>query len=180
MNVIRPNTIGIDLKIKRFQTDLYNKLKVLWRCNDFNLMVYGRANKNQNGDGIVPEIYDVNSEYKDLYWDDSLRALMFFAISSQKVERSMIMSDVYLVVMANVDAIKSTSTREDEDIKSDVEKICMYSNCGFNMIGIQTGVEAVFSEFSGYKKTDAMKLMDTHPYHCFRVNFNILHPVYNN
>ena len=74
MNYIITNPKGIDSAIQKIQTLLYNKLN--WGDN---IDVYGRVFENPaKTKGLVLEAYISNNEYKDVFFDDSKTASVFF------------------------------------------------------------------------------------------------------
>lgn len=181
MNYLKGTTVGIDSHIKRMQTNIYSKLKTIWGINnekDFNL--FGRAYRNQTEDGYTPEQYLGNGEYKDLYWDDALKAMAFFGVKEESsVNAGTITSDCHLIFMVNIKKLKSGNERQDEEIRNDVEKLCIAYQNEFTLIGVSTGVDTVFSEYSGWKRSTGMKYKDTYPFHCFRLNFKCIYSVYD-
>ena len=79
--ITKNSTVGIDVPIQQLQTKLYQQLKAAWNINnDTDYSSYGRAYKNQTNDGISPEVFIGGLDYKDVYFDDTLKALSFFAI----------------------------------------------------------------------------------------------------
>lgn len=181
MNVSKTNNVGIDVHINRFNNFLNTKLKTLWGMSDAEFMLYGRAYRNQTSDGYTPEVYVGNGEYNDVYWNDSLKSLSFWEVKdTRNVAGASVTAETSLIFMVNVSKIKPSTERNDEQVREDIEKLCLSTIQGFEMIGFSTGVDAVFSEYSGWKKENGMKFRDLHPYHCFKINFKIVFPIFNN
>lgn len=179
----KTNPKGVDKPIQAFQQVLYTAMKKIWSINnDTDWDCYGRAYKNQTSDGLTPEVYKGNGEYKDVYWDDSLKVLSFFNVGeSIKFQNLSATAPVGLIMMVRVDALKpSTSQRNDEEIRNDIQKFCRINRFTFEMQSFETGIDNVFKEYSGARKTDGMKFRDLHPWHCFRINFNVVFNIENN
>lgn len=180
MNVVKPSVIGVDIPIQKLQTALYTKLLALWpvTANTFNM--YGRAYRNQTNDGYSPEVYAGNNEYKDVYFDDSLAASAFFGLGdNQKTDKASTTADVFVIFMVDLSKIKPAATRNDEEARVDVERICLQRDYGFFLSNIITGIDQVFKEFSGWKNVQGIKFRDEHPWHCFRLNFKVTYNIYD-
>jgi len=180
MNIAKDNVTGVDIPIKRLQDVLYPALIKKWNLTDSSFNMYSRAYRNQTKDGYTPEIYTGNNEYKEVYFDDSLSASAFFGLGDDTkiVQSSSTTAQVYLIFMIDLNKIKPGDTRNDEEARNDVERICLSAGFGFTMTDIIIGIDKVFSEYSGWKQTDGIKYLDTHPLHCFRLNFKLLYSVY--
>ena len=180
MNNLKTAPVGIDSHINDFQTYLYNKLKTTWNVTDLEFEMFGRAYRNQTDDGYTPERYVGNKEYKDLYWDDKLKAMAFFGVKEDsQVNAGTLTSDCFLIFMVNLQQLKPANERKDEEIRNDVQRLCIAMKSGFIFSGFKTGIDSVFSEYSGWKKTIGMKFKDHYPLHCFRLDFKVTYSVYD-
>ena len=158
-------------------------MKKTWGINnDTAWDCYGRAYRNQTADGLTPEVYKGNGEYKDVYWDDSLKVLSFFNVGENiKFQNLSATASVSLIMMVNVSKLKPSSTvRNDEEIRNQIQKFCRVNRFTFEMNSFETGIDNVFKEFSGWRKSDGMKFKDLHPWHCFRINFSVVYNIENN
>lgn len=177
MNVVKTGPIGIDIPIQHLQTYLYNALSGLWN-GTYN--AYGRAYRNQSADGYTPEVYVGNNEYNDVYFDDTLAVSSFFSVGEQtNVSKSNVVADVGLIFMINLSQIKPGTNRNDEEARVDVLKLVKAKPYGFTLSGIVIGIDQVFREYSGWKKEQGIKFRDTHPLHCFRINFKLNYNIYD-
>lgn len=180
MNLIKPSVTGIDIPIQKLQTVLYNKILPLWNVNDASFTMYGRAYRNQISDGYVPEIYVGKNEYSDAYFNDQLSASAFFGLGEvEKIDKSNPTADVFLIFMVNLAKIKPGDTRNDEEARVDIEKICLNKDFGFYLGSMVTGIDQVFKEYTGYRTTKGIKFRDMHPWHCFRLNFKLTYNIYD-
>ena len=180
MNIIKINPVGIDGHIQDVQIYLYNKLKKLWNFSDKEFNMFGRCYRNQTEDGYTPEVYVGNNEYKDVYWDDSLKGMAFFGIKDDGIiDAASLIADCYLIFMVNLSKLISSVQRQDEEVRLTVEELMLAWNAGFKPTGWTTGLDKTFAEYTGWKKENGIKFRDLYPYHCFRINFKILYNVYD-
>lgn len=181
MNIIKQDVAGIDIQIQKMQTTIYGKLLPVWNVNDSTFTMYGRAYRNQSNDGYIPEVYTGNNEYKDSYFDDTLSGSAFWGVGDiERVDKSAsTTADVFLIFMVNLAKIKPGKDRNDEQARVDVEQICMSRDYGFYLNAVVTGIDQVFKEYGGYKKTKGIEFRDMHPWHCFRLNFKLTYNIYD-
>lgn len=180
MNITKETVTGIDIPIQKMQNFLYPKILALWGLSDQTYSAYGRAYRNQTKDGYSPEVYTGNGEYQDAFPDDTVAVNSFFGLGEhQKIDKSNQTADVFLVVMADLSVIKPGATRNDEEVRVDIENLCKPKHFGFTLTGVTTGLDSVFKEYSGWKKADGIKYRDMHPKHCFRLDFKVLYNIYD-
>lgn len=178
MNITKPTVIGIDIPIQKFQTVLYNKIKTIWPVDDSSFNMYGRAYRNQaQAKGYQPEVYVGNNEYNDSYFDDTLKGSAFWGLTSpEKVTaEGDTTAQVFVIFMVKLDQIKPGITRNDEEARNDIQKIALNRFSGLYMTGVVTGIDQVFKEYN----LDNIKFRDMHPWHCFRLNFNLVYNIYD-
>lgn len=179
-NFIKDNPVGIDKNIQAFQTFLFGQLKTTWNLDDTSLNMYGRSYRNQTDDGYSPEVFSGGIDYKEVFFDDRVAASAFFGVKEKEIYNAGdSTADAYLIVMVNLDQIKTPNKREDENARLDVEKLCSQIRFGFRMVGFDTGIDTVFAEYSGWKKKNGMQFRDQGKKHCFRINFKLLYNIKN-
>jgi hypothetical protein len=177
MNYTITNPQGLDIPIYQLQVLLYNSLKTVWDLTDASFNSYPRCYKSKVGDSVIPTMYTGGKGYQDVFGDDKLAAQSFFYVSDRitdENERGCVV-DVALIFFTNLDRLKTTlgiAHRGDEEVRQDVYKLCSAGQYGFVIKGIQTGVDAVFKEFSGPMK-DKMQAADEAKYHTFRFDFRL-------
>lgn len=180
MNFSKPTYNGIDIPIQGFQTYLYSSLKNLWKItNDVDLDMHGRCRKHEDADGVTPRIYVGNSDFKDVYFDDTkLCGLAFFGVQdSIKYQRPSAIADVFLIFMVNL-KYSGFPTDDDEYIRTQVQqKASRY--LGWTLTGMVTSKDQVFKEYSGWGKTTGIKYRDSYPLHCFRLDFQVAYDINN-
>lgn len=176
MLVVKDTTVGVDRPIQYMQTYLYERLTTKWNTTDSDFNMYGRAYRNATQDGYVPEIYVGKDEYNEVFYDDTLAASAFFGVGEmiQNTNKA-VTADVFCIFMVNLDMIKPGDTRNDEEAHIDVQSLVTKLFYGFTFTGLVTGVDNVFKEYAGWKKTKGIKFTDTHPQHCFRLNFKLIY-----
>ena len=180
---IKAKPAGVDITIQSAQKYLYAELNKTWGTGDSTLDAYGRIYRNQSNDGYIPEAYDGKSEYKEVFFDDLKSGLFFFLLGEKQEYNGGLFTPVAIIFEVNIPLIKpGYAWRADEEIRTDVELLChgnRLKGLGFTLKGVETGIDSVFREFSGWRKEKGIKYGDEHPYHCFRLNFNLLYTISN-
>lgn len=178
MLIQKPNPTAIDLCIQRVQQVMYERLVALWNLDDNAWTCYERAYKNQQGTYYAPEVFVPGAggpgEYKEVFWDDSLTVLSFFAVGDQEIiSRDVNTAKVSLILMLDLDRLMPGNYRQDAEVRRDVQEV--FSLMQFQLTGITTGIKPVFAEFWSPQLEDRIKFRDMHPLHCFRINFDVLY-----
>lgn len=178
MNFTKPSVSGVDIKIQALQTALFAKLCIKWELSAQQYNAYGRAYNNATQDGYTPEVYTGGNEYKEVYYDDTVSASSFFGIGENTtLNKNSNTADVFLIFMVNLSKVKPlpATTRNDEEVHIDVLQIVARNFIGFTYTGMTLGINAVFKEYTGWRRSKGIKFTDTHPQHCFRLNFKLLY-----
>lgn len=172
MIATKTKPVGIDILIQRLQNFLYVQLQNTWGIAAADYNCYGRAYRNQTADGYSPEVYTGNNEYKDSFFDDTVKVLSFFSVSeNQKYNGGLIANVALIFCISNIGQLKPGIVwRADEEVRMDVQMLLHSPRFGFMMSGVETGLDNVFREFSGWSKKKGIQFMDMHPLHCFRIN----------
>lgn len=175
MTKLKP--VGIDLPIQALQNFLYVQLQKKWNMAASDYKCYGRAYRNQTPDGYTPEVFLGNGttiEYADTLVDDTCKVNSFFSVGeSQKYlpAHGMIANVALIFNVTNISLIKpGYAYRADEEVRLDVEMLVKTPRFGFQFDSVETGIDNVFKEFSGWNKKKGIQYMDMHPYHFFRIN----------
>lgn len=178
MIVTKDKPAGIDKLIQTYQNFLYVQLQRIWTIQATDYASYGRVYRNQSADGYVPEAYMGTSEYKDTFFDDTFKVSSFWGMGEMQRFNGGLLSNVFSVFQVKLDEIKPSVTwRPDEEARIDVEDLCKTGRFGFILNSVETGIDNVFREFSGWKKKEGVKYRDMYPWHCFRLNFSINYPI---
>lgn len=185
----QPAPTGIDISIQGFQTTLYAQLKALWGLQDAAWSCYDRAYRNQVKDGgYIPEVFvgsgtaqKKSQDYKEVYFDDKVKVTSFFGLGENiKMDGPQATANVFLIFcITDLPALRSGTNRRDEQVRNDVQQVCSIPRNGFEITGIELGIDNVFREYPGWRRTEGIKYRDMHPMHCFRINFNVVFSIYD-
>lgn len=157
-------------------------LKEAWDItNDTDFNFYGRAYRNQSDDGYSPEVFIKGKEYKEVYFDDNLKALAFFGVDERQIQDGTSTTvKVWLIFSVKVDKLKpEVAWRADEEIQQDVRNILASDRYGFTPKAFCTGIDNVYKEYSGVRKADGIKYKNMQPLLCFRIDFELLYNAFN-
>lgn len=169
MNHIKTSPVNVDIVIQKLQTKLHDYLLTKWGMTNTEYQAHGRCYRNKKANGFVAEVYSGDNEYKDVYWNDELKAISFFGIDAKIEKAIMTKAKVHLIFFVNIKKIKPTIThRADEEIRSDVTDFIGKHNGAFTFESIELYTDNVLREYPG----SANVVFDMHPVHCFRLNFS--------
>lgn len=173
MLVLVSNPIGVDLAIEKAQKRLHDELLTKWGINTNMFLCYGRCYRNNDKNGVIPEVYS-NGEYKELLLNDNVIVHSFFDIGNvinYETEEHQNSTTIDLVFFVNLNKLYSNNLRQDEKVRQDVQLIFEGGKNGLLLQTISIGNQAL-SEYSGYKK-DAMKFKDMNQYHIFKMTYQL-------
>lgn len=173
MKISRSNIKGIDEHIDKLQSLINSKLITAWSIADDTYKCYPRCYRNAEDNGYIAENYEGAGEYKEVYLDDTLKAISFFGIGNNIPAGAESKAEIHLVFFVNIDKVKPGSDRRDEEVRLDVYKILNRELFGFQVKGIITGLENVLREYPGSRRDDRLKNVDMHPFHCFRFDLEL-------
>ena len=176
--ILKVSPVGIDTVINNINDLVFTELDWL-STNDspVNYTAYHRALKNPRNGGIIPEVYEIDTdtrtgEYSECFYDDRLDASSFFYVENTQSPIdggrmfNTTLSMVFQVDLSKVaDAIKHRGDAEIHRI------VCNAINKGIygKVSGLVTGVSDVYSEFD----QSQIEFTDMHPFHCFRVDIDV-------
>lgn len=166
MNNLKESHIGFDRAINKIQVKMYDKLQSLWGVNlDGYPLCYDQ--KIEKRKGIVH--YRNSNEYsKSLIHKEGNKFFFLKSGEYKQVSRLTYSGSFDLFFIVNLKECKPLiNSRAEEEVLLDVLNI-------FDSIGIVSeDLKVVFGKenvFRGYEVSDTI---DTHPYHCFKITFNI-------
>lgn len=169
---------GIDKPIDGLQRMLYPKIVTAWgvvsgSSSDYNS--YSRVYRNQTEDGYIPEVYTGSKEYKEVLVNDKIKALSFFSVGETIDYRgNELQANVSLIFFVNLAKINPSAERADELTRQQIIQMVQGSKAfGFSFTGVETGIDSVLREYDGIRKSQGVKYRDTHPFHCFKLNFEL-------
>jgi hypothetical protein len=179
MLITKTNPVGIDVAIQNLQAYLHKQLVKAWSLtgdSDPAFESYGRVYKNKKDTGYVAEVYTGNNEYKEVYWNDTLKAISWFGLSDKIEFDKQNINKVHLVFFVNIEKLKpGISHRADEEIRNEIQKLFGYSLFGFSWESIELGIDNVLREYPGSRRDEGLKVVDMHPIHCFRINLKCIY-----
>lgn len=176
----KASTVGIDTRIQALQNFLYPQLKKIWGiANDTAWDCYGRVYRTQTDDGYIPEAYmgGNNAEYKELFFDDTKTAISFFLMGESVKFSGGATAQISMIWMVNLALLNAGTYRNDEEVRNVIQKLLQVPIQGFELTGWDIGIDATFKEFSGWRKKDGIKYRDMQPFHCFRINGDLLYNI---
>jgi hypothetical protein len=164
---------GLDIDLQSAQEQLHDALSTVWP--GVNYRCYGRCYRNRTTEnGYIAENYEGNSEYKEVYFDDTVDALSFFGVSQRPVDQVYNQVMIHLVFFVNLKKIKPTLLhRADEEVHQDVYNALGFRTYGLEYKGTEYWIENVLKEYPGSRRDDRLKEVDMHPNHCFRLNYSL-------
>jgi hypothetical protein len=182
MMITKINPVGIDWYIQQLQTKLFNELVPATIATD-QYKCYGRCYRNKKDSGYVAENFEGGTEYKEVYWDDTLTMISFFGISNNIKRSVRSEADIHLVVFADLVKLglkyPGTNTlithRPDEELRQKFAGIIGRFSNGFTLLSIELWLENVLKEYAGSYRSDRLKVVDMHPVHCFRMNLKLIY-----
>lgn len=166
MNNLTTNNTGIDTVLLSFQEDLYNSLvKVLSSVDG-----YGRVYKNESKEGgAVPEWWnETESRYKEMYLDSSKEVAFYFIVGEnhESEDGSYFTAPLKVVFIINLSKLNTPNRADAQAQKIAVSSIQKDVDIAFDINGIETGIDNVFSGFD----TSKIRFDDMQPFHIFSVN----------
>lgn len=165
---------GIDIKIDLFNLRLHTALLEAWGLSDDQYNCYGRCHRNFRDQGYIPEVYVGGGEYQEVALNDQLAASSFFGMNDTQVSNGLNIANLHLVFFVNLATIKGNlEHRGDEETRLDVLKIVEAGPFGFKLLSTELGLSTVMREYDGFLKAANSGMADMHPYHCFRINFQV-------
>ena len=180
MLVTKTNPVGIDYSLQLLQTELHDALLTKWSLSDSDYKAYGRCYRKPTENGYIAVNYESANEYKEVYADDTVKALSFFGQSPRVQLDQKESTDVHLVFFVNLAALKPSVThRADEEVRRDVISVIGPGLYGFAYTGFELFVENVLREYPGTLR-NKISIVDMHPWHCFRINLKVLYDINSN
>lgn len=166
MNNLKDNPIGFDMAINKIQVKMYDKLESLWGVQlDGYPLCYDQ--KIEKSKGIV--YYKNSNEYSKSLIHRERNKFFFLKVGDYKqVSRSTYSGSFELFFILNLKECKPLiNSRAEEEVLLDVLKV-------FDSIGlVKEDLKVTFGKENVFRGYDTPDKIDTHPYHCFKITFNI-------
>lgn len=169
----KTNCVGLDCKIDRAQTKLFNKLNPIWSGDwDCYPRIYKNKKIDENGqEYFVPEYLDGQFEYTtDTLFNDKVDVTSFFLEGDvSDVENDIIESNVSLIFSCLIDKIYPGNQKEDMKMRGDIYGIVKHFNSMWTLDKISTTVNEVYKEF----KKEGLNFSDMSNRHLLRFDFKV-------
>lgn len=148
MLVLKQNPAGIDDVIDTLQQYLWNEFPCFESWDS-----YPRAYRNParfNDRGFIPECYDENGEYIEVFHNDNVSMTTFFvAESDREIDNRLATQRLSLIVQCNLkDLFPDISHRADEELINLFWRKIEYFKSVVTLISIETQIDNVYREFS--------------------------------
>jgi len=161
----KTNPLGIDVIIDKMQVYFDKKLLLTfpdWENNH-------RAYKNPLKNGLIPEVYTANGEYREVFFNDNFVMTSFFLVGDERSYRDGLSTvKISLIVQTNLSlALQDISHRADEELISTFSDVIKQSIWAKNFANTITGIDNVYSEFDKSK----IKYDDMSNFHVVRFDF---------
>jgi len=156
---------GLDKIIKLIQTNIDNKLRWLDTVN-----IYGKVQRTEKEEGFYPEVWSSENEYKEIFIDDNVGAIIGFYVKSPRTIDGYY-KDVEVDVICTCDLKKifGNTNRDDERAFNELFDILASTTYVDSLNSMKEGIENVFTDFD----TSLIKYRDMQPFYVFSININI-------
>jgi len=176
--ILKDKPVGVDTVINNINDLVFTDLGWVSTAEfPINYNAYHRALKNPINNGLVPEVYDIESgtvfgEYTQVLYDDNLDASSFFYTSDSldTIDNGRLFGTTISMVF-QVDLSKVADNiyhRGDAEIQRIVVNAINKGIYG-KVSSVVTGIPNVYSEFD----QSQIQFTDMHPFHCFRVDIDV-------
>jgi len=176
--ILKTSPVGIDTVINNINNLVFTELDwVSTGDSPVNYNAYHRALKNPKNGGLIPEVYQLETdtsfgEYSEVLYNDRLDASSFFYVDdNQSTIDGGRMFNTTVSMVFQVDLSKVADNikhRGDAEIH---RVVCNAINKGIygKVSNVVTGISNVYSEFD----QSQIEFTDMHPFHCFRVDIDV-------
>jgi len=167
---LKDNPRGIDKVVNDLNLSAYNALiDSGWT----NYSAYHRAYKNETQEGLLAEVFDIDSkDYSEVFFDDRLNASSFFTIEDSIPTTDLgriFTTTVSMTFQCDLSKVANlVEHRADEEI---VEKVvnALQGNKYGEVSAIVRGIDNVYQGF----RTEQIRYTDMNPFFCFRVDLDV-------
>lgn len=144
---LKTSTIGIDTHIQKLQSKLSSDLTSTWSLTSADF--FGRIYRTRKKGKFIPEGFKIGTnskEYQDVLFNDKKDCVCFFYVSGIDFDSEKFTSDVDIIFQLRT-SVKNVTHRADAEIIKDVTDIMRKEPYGFKMIGVESDIENVYSDF---------------------------------
>lgn len=162
--------IGIDIPVDKIQRALYTDLVTNGPWLSYES--YHRAYENDHEEGIRPEVFTTNNDYKEVFMDDAFNVTSFFIVDQDRLINNgeEFRSDISIIFQVQLDKLLPLVLhRADEEFNNQVSNVLSNLGYGYELLGMEQGIDNVFAEFD----QDQIKYEDLQPYYVVRFNLSV-------
>jgi len=162
--------IGIDIPVDKIQRALYTDLVTNGPWLSYES--YHRAYENDHEEGIRPEVFTINNDYKEVFMDDAFNVTSFFIVDQDRLINNgeEFRSDISIIFQVQLDKLLPLVLhRADEEFNNQVSNVLSNLGYGYELLGMEQGIDNVFAEFD----QDQIKYEDLQPYYVVRFNLSV-------
>lgn len=168
--VSKSEPIGIDIPVDRIQRALYTQLVTNGPWQEYES--YHRAYQNETENGLRPEVFTSNNDYKEVFMDDTFNVTSFFITDQTRdiqVETEF-RSEVSIIFQVQLSKLLTlVPHRADEEFNNQVSNVLRDLGDGIEYLGLEQGISNVFSEFD----QEEIQWDDMQPYYVVRFNLSV-------
>jgi hypothetical protein len=142
----KPSPVALDKQIDYFQSDMFTALGF----SDWESL--HRVYLNPKGSGRVPEAFETEGEYREVFYNDNFAVTSFFlAAETRTVLDGLTEVEVAWIFAVNLEELYPliTTHRADEEFNNAVQLASEQYSGGdtFEIIRVENGIENVYREF---------------------------------
>jgi predicted RNase H-like HicB family nuclease len=180
MLVLIQNPTGPDEQIALLQVAIIEQAFPLWGLDqdDPGFVVYPACSKNPDpaaGAGYIAELYQGGGEYREVFWDDSLKGIIFFGYGPKTTRQNgKEWIDVHLVCFADTKVLyPALEHRAAYEVRRDLAQMLRAPLYGFQLDSLETGLPNVLKEYPGSRRDKRLIAADMGNVHAFRLNLSL-------
>lgn len=184
--IVNPaEAISTDFWIKKLQSWLQSRLFPKWGIDpddeaaSAQFIFYPRVYRNPDVTGagqFVAQTYvgGDNKEYKEVYWDDSLKGVSWFGLGPKIAFDVQQLCQIHLITFADCAKLyNAPGVRCDERLRADYIEIFDAPVLGFSLKSTEIWLQNVLREYPGSRRDDRLIKADMGTVHAFRLNLEL-------
>lgn len=161
---IKTPAYGLEVPVGKMQTMFDNNLSWLGTNN-----IYGIIFRNQSPEGLIPEAWITDTEYKNIFNNDNTTSQIGFLPLDRNITTHN--ATVKIIVTVNLEVAYGATTRDNERAYLEVEYIIEKRHRIIEG-SFKQGIAEVFAGF----RTDNIEYLDMQPWDCFSFEVEMSYP----
>lgn len=144
--VVKTSPVGVDVLIGDFQKYLFNSLGFA------NWDSYHRVYINPSERGLIPERYEGNNEYNEVFYNDNFDITTWFFVASERpiTDGGLVEVTVSMIVQADIQKLYPlVDHRADEELNNAIQLASesYVKSSVFELETVKTTIDKVYQEF---------------------------------